>query len=97
MLGSMGTKGGIVLYHIIYGGYGTTLGCFVINAITSCYQPRYWLIGVGWVVKLGRDWICGTNTPTYIIGVFIGASGKEVMSFFLINYFNLSSTKGQFS
>jgi len=41
MLGSMGTKGGIVLYHIIYGGYGTTLGCFVINVITSCYQPRY--------------------------------------------------------
>jgi len=31
MFGSMGTKGGIVLYHIGYGGYGITLGCFTIS------------------------------------------------------------------
>jgi hypothetical protein len=35
MLGSMGTKGGIVLYHIGYGGYGTTKGCLIVNGITS--------------------------------------------------------------
>jgi L,D-peptidoglycan transpeptidase YkuD (ErfK/YbiS/YcfS/YnhG family) len=33
----MGTKGGTVLYHIGYGGYGKTLGCFAINgAIAYC-------------------------------------------------------------
>jgi hypothetical protein len=36
----MGTKGGIVLYHIGYGGYGTTLSYHVINGVTSCCQPR---------------------------------------------------------
>ncbi len=82
MLGSMGTKGGIVLYHIRCGGYGTTLGYLDIKVLTFCYEPRYWLIGVGWIIKLGCDWICGTSTPTCIIGVFILASGKEVMSFF---------------
>ncbi len=43
MLWSMGTEGGIVLYHIGYGGYGgygTTLGCLVISGVISCYQPR---------------------------------------------------------
>jgi hypothetical protein len=40
MLGSMGTKGGTMLYHIKYGGYSTTLGCHVISGVTSCYQPR---------------------------------------------------------
>jgi len=39
MLWSMGTKGGIVLYHIEYGGYGTTLGCLVISGVIGCYQP----------------------------------------------------------
>jgi hypothetical protein len=33
MLGSMGIKGGIVLYHV---GYGTCLGCPIINVVTSC-------------------------------------------------------------
>ncbi len=28
-LKSMGTKGGIILNHIGYGGYDTTLSCFV--------------------------------------------------------------------
>jgi L,D-peptidoglycan transpeptidase YkuD (ErfK/YbiS/YcfS/YnhG family) len=40
MLGSMGTKGGTVFYHIGYDGYGTTLGCPTINGVTSCYQPK---------------------------------------------------------
>ncbi len=43
MLGSMGTKGGSVLYHI---GYGTTLGCLAISGVTSCSQPRFWLTSV---------------------------------------------------
>jgi hypothetical protein len=37
MLGSMGIKGGIVLYHI---GYGITLSCPTINGVTCCCQPR---------------------------------------------------------
>jgi hypothetical protein len=35
MFGSMGTKGGIVLYHIGYGGYGIALGCITISGVTS--------------------------------------------------------------
>jgi hypothetical protein len=38
MLGSMGIKAGIILYHI---GYGITLGCLAINGVTCCCQPRY--------------------------------------------------------
>jgi hypothetical protein len=87
----MGTKGEIILYHI---GYGTTLGCLVINRVIDCYQPKCWLIHVGWVTKPNCDQICGMNTPSYIVGVFIVAGGKEVLSSFLINHFNLSSTKG---
>jgi hypothetical protein len=34
MLRSMGTKGGIVLYHIGYDGYDIALGCFAINGVT---------------------------------------------------------------
>jgi hypothetical protein len=34
MLGSMGTKGGTILYHI---GYGTTLCCLVISGGTNQY------------------------------------------------------------
>ncbi len=97
MLRSMGTKGGIVLYHIRYGGYGITLGCLVISVVTCCYQPRYWLTGARWVVKFGCDRICGMNTPTCIAGVFVVTGGKKVLSFSFINCFNLSSTKGQFS
>jgi hypothetical protein len=33
MLWSIGTKGGTVLYHIKYGGCGTTLDCFVISGV----------------------------------------------------------------
>jgi hypothetical protein len=40
MLGSMGTKGGNVLYHIGYGGYDSSLGCPTINGVIGCYQPR---------------------------------------------------------
>jgi L,D-peptidoglycan transpeptidase YkuD (ErfK/YbiS/YcfS/YnhG family) len=43
----MGTKGGNVLYHIEYGGYGTTLGCHVISDVTCCNQPKCWLTSVG--------------------------------------------------
>ncbi len=39
MLGSMGTKGGIVLNHIGYSGYGIALGCLTISGLTSCYKP----------------------------------------------------------
>jgi hypothetical protein len=41
MLGSMGIKGGIVLYHIGYGGYGTTLIYPIINGVIRCSQPRF--------------------------------------------------------
>ncbi len=37
MLRSIGTKGGIILYHIKYGGYGTTLVCPAISGVTGCY------------------------------------------------------------
>lgn len=33
MLRSMGIKGGIVLCHIAYGGYGITLGCLARNLV----------------------------------------------------------------
>ncbi len=36
MLGSMGTNGGTILYHIGYGEYGTTLGCLAINGVIGC-------------------------------------------------------------
>jgi L,D-peptidoglycan transpeptidase YkuD (ErfK/YbiS/YcfS/YnhG family) len=35
----MGTKGGTILYHIKYGGYGKALGCLAISGVTCC-QPR---------------------------------------------------------
>jgi hypothetical protein len=37
---SMGTKGGNILYHIRYGGYGTILSCLAISGVTCCCQPR---------------------------------------------------------
>jgi hypothetical protein len=33
MLGSMGTKGGIVLYPNGYGGYDIALGCPTVNGV----------------------------------------------------------------
>jgi hypothetical protein len=51
----MGTKGGIVLYHIGYGGYGgygIALGCLTIIGVTSCCQLKCWLTNVGLVTKL---------------------------------------------
>jgi hypothetical protein len=36
MLRSMGTKGGTILYHIRYDGYGTTLGWHAIDDVTNC-------------------------------------------------------------
>ncbi len=74
-LGSMGTKGGIILYHIGYGG------CHVISVVTGCYQPRCWLISVEWVTKPSCDQICGTSTPTYIARVLITIGGREVYEF----------------
>jgi hypothetical protein len=94
MLGSRGTKGGTILYHIGYDGYGRTLGHPIINGVTSCYQPRCWLSNVGWVTKLGCDQICCTCTPIGIISVLVAIGSREVLSSFLINHFNLSSTKG---
>jgi hypothetical protein len=38
MLGTMGIKGGIVLYHI---GYDTTLDCPIISGVKCCYQRRF--------------------------------------------------------
>ncbi len=40
MLGSMGTKGGTILYHSGYGGYDTTLGYHAISGVTSCCQLK---------------------------------------------------------
>jgi hypothetical protein len=37
MLGSMGTKNGIVLYHI---GYNIVLGCPTISGVIGCNQPK---------------------------------------------------------
>ncbi len=92
----MGKKGGIILYHIGYGGYGKTLGCFAINGVIGYCQPRCWLTSVGWVAKLSYDWICGTGKPTFVTNVLVMASVREVLNSSLINCFNLSSTKGQF-
>ncbi len=55
----MGTKGGIVLYHIGYGGYGITLGYPTASGVIGCCQLKYWLIGVGLIAKLNCDQICG--------------------------------------
>jgi hypothetical protein len=49
MLGSVGTKDGII-YHI---GYGIILGCPTISGVTSCGQPTCCLTDVGLVTKLG--------------------------------------------
>ncbi len=59
MLRSTGIKGGTTLYHI---GYGITLSCFAISGVTSCCQPWFWLIGVGWITKPNCDQICGMDT-----------------------------------
>jgi hypothetical protein len=94
MLGSMGTKGGIVLYHIRYGGYGITIGCCAICGVIGCCQPTCWLISVGLITKLGCGWICYTSTPTCVIGVF--GITNYILSYSFINCFSLSSTNGQF-
>jgi hypothetical protein len=89
MLGSMHIKGGTILYDI---GYGIALNCPIISGVT-CYQLRFWLIGVGCVTKPNCDQICGMGTPTYITSLFVVVVGREVLNSFLINHFNLSSTK----
>jgi hypothetical protein len=96
MLGSMGTKDGVVLYHIWYSGSGITLSCPTISGVTSCYQRKCWLTGVGLVTKPGCGRICCTCTPTCVINVFNTIDYREVLSSSLINCFNLSSTKGKF-
>ncbi len=80
MLGSMGTKGGIVLYHIRYGGYGITLGCLAIIGVIGCCQPKCSLMSVRWVTKSNCDQIWGMGTPTYIVGVFVVVGGREFLS-----------------
>jgi hypothetical protein len=42
---------------------------------------------------IGCGQICCTCAPTCVAGVFGTISYKEVMNFFLINLFNLSSTR----
>jgi len=91
MLGSIGIKNGTILYHI---GYGTILGCHATSGVISCDQPTCWLIGIGLVTELGCIEACYTSTPTWVIGVFGTTSCREVWSYSLINFFNLSSTKG---
>jgi hypothetical protein len=61
-------KGGIIIYHI---GYGTTLSCLVISGVKCCYQPRFWLISVGWVTKPDCDRISNMGTLACIIGVLV--------------------------
>jgi hypothetical protein len=92
MLGSMGIKGGIVIYHI---GYGTTVGCFVVSGVKCCYQLRFWLTSVGWVIKHDCDRICEMGALACIIVMLIVIDGREVHNSFFINHSNLSSTKGQ--
>jgi len=93
MLRSIGTKDGIILYHI---RYDIVLSCFNIISVTSCGQPRCWLIGIGLVIKFGYIWVCCTSTPTFVTGVLGTIGCKEVMSYSFINLFNLSSKKRQF-
>jgi hypothetical protein len=59
---SIGTKDGIVLYHI---GYGIVLGCPTISGVTSCRQLKCYLTDIGLVTKLGYIWVCCTSTPTW--------------------------------
>jgi hypothetical protein len=91
MLTFIGTKDGIALYHI---RYSTIIGCFVINGVTSCSQPKCWLIGIGLVPKLSCGQICCIGTPTCVIGLLGTAWYKKVMNYYFINLFNLWSTKG---
>jgi len=93
MLGFIGIKDGITLYHI---GYGTIIGCPPINGVIGCDQPKCWLTNIRLVTKFGCGRICYIGTPTCVVGMFGTTCCREVLSFFLINLFNLSSTKGQF-
>jgi hypothetical protein len=92
MLGSMGTKGGSILYHI---GYGTTLGCPTMTGLIGCCQLKCWLFDVRLVTKPNCGQICCTSTPTCVVGGLNIIGYKEIMSSSFINHFNLSSTKGQ--
>jgi hypothetical protein len=96
MLGYVGTKGGTILYHVGYGGYGATLGCHVISGVTKYCQPMCWLTSVGWVTKPNCDRICGMGILTCITSVFVMVGGREVLNSPLNNHFNLSFTKGKF-
>ncbi len=93
MLRSICTKDGNILYHI---EYGIVLGCPIISGVTSCDQLKCWLTSIGLVTKFGCIWVCYTGTPTYVASVLSTTSCREVLSSFLINFFNLSSTQGQF-
>jgi hypothetical protein len=92
MLGSIGTKND-TMYNI---GYGTIIGCPAISGVIGCGQLTCWLTSIGLVTKLGYIWVCCTCTSTWVANVLSTTSCKEDWSFFFINLFNLSSTKGQF-
>jgi hypothetical protein len=92
MFGSMGTKGGIVLYHIGYGGYGIALGCLTINGVTNCYQLKCWLTNVGLVTKLDCGRICYTCTLTCVTNMLGITCCKEVTRFYFNNRLSLLST-----
>ncbi len=91
MLTFIVTKDGIALYHI---RYNTIIGCFVINGVTGCIQPKCWLIGIGLVTKLGCGQIFYIGTPTCVIGLLGTAWYKKFMNYHFIKFLNLSSTKG---
>jgi hypothetical protein len=71
MLGSIGIKDGIVLYHI---GYGIVLGCPAINGVIGCGQ----LTGIRLVTKFNYIKACCTNTPTWVINVLNTTSCRKV-------------------
>jgi hypothetical protein len=93
MLGFIGIKYEIILYHI---QYSIVLSCPTISGVIGCSQLKWWLIGIGLVTKLDCGRICCTCTPTWVASVLDPTGCKEVISYSFINLFNLSSTKGQF-
>jgi hypothetical protein len=90
MLRSISIKDGIILYHI---RYDIIIGCHVISGVTSYGQPKCSLIDIGLVTKLNCGRIYYTSTPTCVVGVLGTTSCIKVLNSFLIDLFNLSSTK----
>ncbi len=67
-----------------------------MNGVSGFCQFRCWVIGVELLIKLGCGQGCCTSTPTCVANVFGIVGCREIMSYFLINRFNLSFTRGQF-